>query len=61
VANALLVGAARRTLNNAFVTPPPAIRSLNYFTAIIHEMLTRPLGYRGLEELRARLRATLDR
>ncbi len=61
VENALLLGAARRVLNNAFSTPPPAIRSLHYFTAIIHEMLTRPLGYRDLEELRARLRAALER
>jgi len=61
VENALLVGAARRVLNNASASPPPAIRSLHYFTAIIHEMLARPLGYRDLEELRARLRAALER
>ncbi len=61
VENALLVGAARRVLNNAFTGPPPAIRSLHYFAAIIDEMLNRPLGYRDLDSLRDRLRSTLAR
>jgi len=60
VENALLVGVARRVLNNAFATPLPAIRSLHYFTAIIDEMLTRPPGYRDLDELRAKLSAALQ-
>jgi hypothetical protein len=60
IENALLIGAARRVLNTAFAAPLPAIRSLHYFGAIIDEILDRPLGYRDLDDLRARLRATLN-
>jgi hypothetical protein len=61
IANALLLAAARRALNNAFASPLPPIRSLHYFAGPIDEMLTRPLGYRELDELRARLQETLRR
>lgn len=59
VENALLVGAARRILNNASAAPPSPIRSLHYFSAIVEEMLQRPLGYRDLDEFRRRLRTAL--
>ena len=59
--SAFLVAAARRVLNNAYATDPPPIRSLHYFAAIIDEMLDRPLGFRDLDHLRNRLRATLGR
>jgi hypothetical protein len=59
VENALLVGAARRVLNNASGATPPPIRSLHYFSALVEELLDRPLGYRDLDELRVRLRAAL--
>ncbi len=55
VANAFLVGAARRARNNAFSTPMPPIRSLHYFTELFREMLERPLGYRQIDELRRTL------
>ena len=61
VENAFLVAAARRVLNNAFATPLPSIRSLYYFAGVIEEMLARPLGYRDIDDLRARLTAALDR
>jgi hypothetical protein len=61
IESALLVAAARRVLNNAYATDPPPIRSLHYFAAIINEMIDRPLGYRDLDDLRDRLRATLGR
>lgn len=59
VEHALLVGAARRVLNNACAQPLPPVRSLHYFAAIIDEMLHRPLGYRDLDKLRHRLRHAL--
>lgn len=59
VEHALLVAAARRTLNNASPEPLPPVRSLHYFAAIIDEMLHRPLGYRDLDELRHKLRHAL--
>jgi hypothetical protein len=61
VANAFLVGAARRVLHNGFSTPMPPVRSLHYFVALIHEMLERPLGYRDLDQLRHKLQAALRR
>ncbi len=59
VANALLVAAARRVLNNAFTAPPPPIRSLAYVIPVIAELQSRPLGPRDLDELRRRLRHAL--
>jgi hypothetical protein len=61
VERALLVGAARRILNNAYEAPPPPIRSLHYFATIIDEMIDRPLGLRDVDEIRDRLRSALCR
>ena len=51
VADAFIVAAARRARHNAFSTPLPAIRSLNYFVGVMRELLDRPLGRRDIEEL----------
>lgn len=61
IANAFLVGAARRIVHNGFSTPMPLVRSLHYFLPLIQEMLERPLGYRDLDELRHKLQAALRR
>lgn len=61
VERALLVGAARRILNNACTAPPQPVRSLHYFAAIIDEMIDRPLGHRDVDERRDRLRSALHR
>lgn len=61
IANAFLVGAARRILHNGFSTPMPPVRSLHYFLPIVREMIERPLGYRDLEELRHKLGRALRR
>lgn len=61
IANAFLVGAARRIVHNGFSTPMPPVRSLHYFLPLITEMLERPLGYRDLDELHRKLQAALRR
>lgn len=61
VANAFLVGAARRVLHNGFSTPMPPVRCLHYFLPIVTEMLQRPPGYRELDELRRKLDRALRR
>lgn len=52
VENAFIVAAYRRIRHNAYSTPLPRIRSLHYFTGVIHEVLDRPPGYREIEEMR---------
>lgn len=61
VADALLVAAARRVLNNAFSTPLPPMRSLAYVLPILTELQHRPLGPRDIDDLRSRLRQALAR
>ena len=57
VHNALILGATRRLLNNAFSTPMPPIRSLAYFVPILQEVLDRPPGPRDIAEILERLEA----
>jgi hypothetical protein len=55
VADALIVAAARRDRYNAFSTPLPPIRSLQYFLGAVRELLERPLGPRDIEAFRRAL------
>lgn len=55
IANALVVGAARRVLNNGFSTDMPSIRSLHYFGSVLREVLDRPPGYRDIALLQEKL------
>lgn len=57
VANAFLIGAARRVLHNGFSTPMPPIRSLHFFLPILQEVLERPPGYREMALLQDKLAA----
>jgi hypothetical protein len=62
IANAFIVGAARRILHNGYyASPMPPVRSLHYFRNIIQEMLDRPPGYREIAILKEKLTLYLDR
>ena len=61
IANAFIVGAARRILHNGYTSPMPPVRSLHYFRNIIQEMLDRPPGYREIAILKKKLALYLDR
>ena len=61
VANAFIIGAARRVLHNGFSTPISPVRSLHFFLPIIREVLDRPLGYREIALLQDKLAAHLSR
>jgi hypothetical protein len=62
VANAFIVGAARRVLHNSCsASPMPPVRSLHYFRNIIQEMLDRPPGYREIAILQEKLALYFDR
>lgn len=61
IANAFIVGAARRILHNGYASPMPPVRSLHYFRNIIQEMLDRPPGYREIAILQEQLALRLDR
>lgn len=56
IRSALILGAARRVLHNAFSSPMPPVRSLHYFLPLVQEVLDRPPGYREIDQLVARLR-----
>ena len=55
---ACVLAAARRTFRNAFATPLPPIRSLQYLLPIVREVIERPPGPRDISQLRQRLAAT---
>jgi hypothetical protein len=62
IANAFIVGAARRVLHNGYAASPmPPVRSLHYFRNIIQEILDRPPGYREIAILKEKLALYLDR
>lgn len=61
VANAFVIGAARRVLHNGFSTPMPPVRSLHFFLPIIREVIDRPPGYRDTALLQDKLAAYLSR
>jgi hypothetical protein len=61
IANAFIVGAARRILHNGYTASPmPPVRSLHYFRNIIQETLDRPPGYREIAILQEELALYLD-
>lgn len=59
IANAFIIGAARRVLHNGFSTPMPPVRSMHYFVPVLREVLDRPPGYREIQLLQEKLASQL--
>ena len=61
VENALVLAAARRTLRSQDSQPLNRIRSLAYFSPVINEVLSLPVGPAYFQHLRSRLARSRQR